>query len=282
MSGITYPSGPQPLAIPTTILLPSAASPFNPSTVNPSVEACWDAIKALENYGCFNSGFAEARPPYTPGTYVNNGAHFFAGGANFTFAGDRAIVFSSPSARPYARPVTAPPQRNPLSWWAALENEISGTDLVPKYKQQYNPLSPSAPWLVWMFHMPGYSTLTGVEIYLKAASAGAHGGNLPATQPILKLWWYSHITGLATAISSGEVQDSQPDAAANALQHKLEVTGLTFGPSGGSLWEPYTSLMIGLRGEEGANAVAAATYADPGLIAHQPRVHFTRARLGEE
>lgn len=127
--------------------------------------------------------------------------------------------------------------------------------------------------------MPNYSTLTGVEVYIDPSSG--HGGNLPDEQPILKLWYYSHLTGLATEIAGGEAQDAQTDSGDYELTHKLEVSGLTY-PTPPTYWESNASLMIGVRGEEGNNATAAALYSQGGLIVHPPRVNFTRVRLGEE
>jgi len=269
--------------IATTIPLPDANTPFNADAIGAPIAGTFDGVKAIELYGVFNTNFSLAKPPYTvSAAHINNGTYAFGDNSNFVFIGNRAITFSSPSARPYSRPVTSTPHRSPDSWWSNIEEEISGTGLTVNYKQKYSPLSPSTPWLIWHFHMPSYSTLTGVETYIHPASAADHGGNLPAEQPIIKLWWYSHITGLATEIPSGEVQDAQATANDYALAHKLEVTGLTYGPSTGNLWEQHTSLMIGIRGEEGANAVAAAAYADSGLRIRTPRVHFTRSRLGEE
>jgi hypothetical protein len=280
MSGTVYPSGPQLLRIPATILLPSAATPFNPGAVNPSVEQCWDSIKALELYGIFNSLFGATQPPsYTAGTHINNGNHYFGSNANCVFVGNRAIEFASPTTRTYTRPVTEFASRNPDSWWFALEQEIASANLRVQYKQRYSPLSPAEPWLMWLFRMPAYSVLTGVEVYITPASAAAHGGVLPAQQPILKLWSSSHVTGLSTEID--EVQDNQPDAATYALSHKLELTGLT-SPAVGT-WDTSRSLLIGVRGEEGVGGVGAdPNYGDAGLLVNQPIVHFTRTRLGEE
>ena len=67
MSGIVYPSGAQILKIPTTTLLPSAATPFNPSTVNPATETNWNAVKAVESYGLYKTTFDAAQPPYPAG-----------------------------------------------------------------------------------------------------------------------------------------------------------------------------------------------------------------------
>jgi hypothetical protein len=202
---------------------------------------------------------------------ANSGAYALSGG--LILAGATYISFASPTARSYPRVVTAPPTRNPDSWWAAAEQEL--TTPRPAYKQRYSPLAPDAPWLMWMMRIPAYSTLTSVSVEISPA-VGAHGGNVPDDQPRLTLWKYtSSNSGLMTAITT--VQDNQPTYTDYETPHDLSLPSLSY-----SSWGVDDCLVIGVRGEEGNNAVAAAAYVNGGLVVYQPRITITRTRLGEE
>lgn len=267
----TYPVGAQILKVPVTIVIPAVNTPFNPDAINPAITWTWNGMKALEAYGLFGGDFYKAQPPYptSGGPYVNSQTYYLSGG--MIFAGATGISFSSD--RSYTRTVTAPPTRSPDSWWAYGEEELSTPR--PAYKQKYSPLSPSAPWLMWLVQIPstGTTTLTSVSVRIDPAD-GLHGA-LPDDQPILTIWKYTASTGLMTAITT--VQDAQPDVASFEMPHDLELTGLSY-----SSWTAEDALVIGVRGEEGNNGVAAATYADAGLVVYHPIITFTRTRLGEE
>ncbi len=203
-------------------------------------------------------------------TPQNSGTFIFSGG--LVLAGATGISVASPSARSYPRVVDGLPSRNPASWWAEAEEEA--TTPRPAYKQAYSPLSPTAPWLTFRWRVPAGSTLTSVKVHIKPA-AGGRGGNLPAEQPILRLWKQTTSNlGLMTSITT--VQDAQPDVTAYEAAHDLSIT-LSY-----SSWGADDILVIGVRGEEGLNAVAAATYADQGLRVFHPRVLFSRSKIGEE
>lgn len=245
----------------SVVVKPTDGDSRNAANVNITFEALkWRTDFIYENF-LHNT---EVDPPQNSGTFIFSGF--------VQLAGATTIGFGSPSARTYPRVVTSNPSRNPDSWWAEAEQEP--TIPRPAYKQKYSPLSPDAPWLVWRMRVPAGSTLKSVKVQIDPPSG--HGGNLPDEQPKLSLWKCTASNGgLMTSITS--VQDAQPDAATYEQAHDLSITGMSY-----STWGPKDFLVIGVRGEEGNNAVAAAAYANGGLRVFHPRVEFSREILGEE
>ena len=246
MSGITYPSGPQTLAIPTTILLPSTATPFNPSTVNPSVEACWDAIKALEYYGLFKTTFDHAQPPYPAGgSFVNAGAYKFSGALSFS------------AAKGYSRVASSLAKSDPTVWNAGH----TITPVKGYHSQITNDVSATGR-LVFDFELPSNCTITRVAFRITPV---VHG-TLPGTMPKFEVYRINAIAGTCVLIATETDASTLPDY--NAI-HVLDTTvAHAFDASSGRI-------MIVFYGESGANFAA-------GLLVHPPTIEFTRTQLGEE
>lgn len=200
---------------------------------------------------------------------ANSGTFVFAGG--LLLAGATSVRFIASSSRSYPRVMTGLPSRNPDSWWSEAEHEL----LTPRpaYKQRYSPVTPVAPWLVWRMRVPSEATITSVKVNISPASG--HLGGLPDKQPILAIWKYNAANlGVMTAISA--VQDNQATVGAYEIAHNIELTTSYTGFAAGDC------LVIGVRGEEGNNALSASSYASEGLRVFHPIVTFNRPKLGEE
>jgi hypothetical protein len=256
MSGITYPSGPQTLAIPTTILLPSAATPFNPSTVNPSVEACWDAIKAEEYYGFFKTTFDAAQPPYPAGgSFVNSGTYKLAGAISFTSAASDSLVHSS--AHAYARSARPFAQFDSTEWTSFFIN--SGD---PQYQ---TPVKTSTIPLVFEFDLPDGITLE--QVTLRVEPDNGHVA-LPNVMPRFDVYMADNSTGNKTLLATGT--DASATFGDYNAPHTISATiaSVAFGA-----WK--NSLYVRVYGESGVDAIN-------NFIACVPIVEFNRTRIALE
>lgn len=265
----TYVGTPKTAA---SIQIPAANTPFNPDAVNPALCATWNAVKALETYGILSSEFYQVQPPYPNGSgpYVNSATVYISGGIVLAGAGTH-ITFSS--SRTFARPVDTAPERNPDSWWAAAEQEA--TTPRPAWKQRYSPLAVNpARWLTWVVRIPRGATLVRVDVQVYA-EVGSHPGGLPATMPKVSLWKCTTSNqSLMTSIAS--TTDPSLSVAAYETPHNVTIT------SNYSAITDNDYFVIGVAGEEGVDATAAASYTDLALIVYPPRVTWTQTQLAED
>lgn len=260
MSGITYPSGPQLLRIPTTILLPSTATPFNPNAVNPSVEQCWDSIKALEYYGFFPTTFDATKPPYPAGgSFFNSGTYQLNGKIRFNTSG---TPLEHTSARTYARVAHLHAYANPTYW------ELAYNDAPPKgyYRNHNFEANASNSGLVFDFDLPSNCTITRVVIRIHPA---VHT-NLPDIMPTIFVYLVDVIDETTTLIGS------ETDSSANITQYNALHT-ISFDCS--QVFDAGRNrLMVKFFSEDDDGN----SHSVNNLIAHLPIVEFTRAQIGEE
>lgn len=165
------------------------------------------------------------------------------------------------------------------AWWYVNENETSpiGTDnpaMNGAIKQRYSPLSPSSyttPYATWRGRFATGGIITSVSIRIVPANHPV----LPDNRPSLQAKLVDVATGTDT--NMGRVVDPSANAAAYSLPHTITLTTGAFTISGTQV------LLVSLRGEEGNNANASATYATSGgLVAFPPVVNYTRQTIGED
>lgn len=258
MSGIVYPSGAQLLRIPTTILLPSAATPFNPSAVNPGTEACWDGVKALESYGFFKTTFDAAQPPYPAGgSFTNYGTYKLAGAISFTSPGVSSLVHTT--AHAYARSARPFAVQSATVWTSLIVS--SGAD--PQYI--INGAVSSTSGLVFDFDLPDGITIERVSVRVEPNNA--HSA-LPAVMPRIEVYLADNTTGNVTLLATGT--DTTATVGAYNLPHTISATiaSVAFGA-----W--VNSLYVKVYGESDANA-------ENGFVSCIPIVEFNRTRIAIE
>jgi hypothetical protein len=255
MSGILYPSGPQTLAIPTTILLPSAATPFNPSAVNPGTEACWDGVKALEEYGFFKTTFDAAQPPYPAGgSFVNSGTYELAGTIQFDTSG---IPLTHTAVRTYERVANLLAYSDPTYWTPGhTETPAKG------YHKSLVAAATAVSGIVFDFDIPSNCTVTQVRVRITPVVHGA----LPATMPKFDVFLLDVAAGTSTLITTAT------DASLLATYNVLHVFGVTFSQAFDA---SKNRIMVKFYGEADANSAI-------GLLVHLPTVEWERTQIGEE
>jgi hypothetical protein len=262
MSGIVYPSGPQLLRVPATILLPSAATPFNPGAVNPSVEACFDAIKALESYGMYKSTYIGAQPPYTPGTtYVNEGTY------KFGTTSQTRLEFET--AKTYTRAAHHNAWTDGGTTWTAGFNYAPPT---AHYKQIINNANASTEAVVFFFDLPTLCTLKYAKIRIDPDSG--HAG-VPVTIPRIEVYIGDNTTGAATLIVTADGYNgtgSYADVAEYESEHIIiaDLADTVFDAGVNTLFAKF-------YGEDDGNSLP-----NPNLVAYIPWIEYERTRLGEE
>jgi hypothetical protein len=254
MSGIVYPSGPQALRIPTTILLPSTATPFNPSAVNPSTEACFDGIKALENYGLFKSTFDAAQPPYPGGgSFVNAGTYRLSTGSILTFSAAKLYVrVAHPLANYDPTYWTDRRTNTPTPLGSFLQSALVGGFPNNTFAIRYG------------FDLPD-------QIILKRAGfrvepVGGHAA-LPEFMPHIRIVITDSVTGV-TVNHLGT--DGSANVATYQAPHVVSVTLPDIAFDAGR-----HSVIALIRGEDGANA-------DILLEAYVPFIEYERTVIGQE
>jgi len=256
----------------TSIQIPAANTPFNPDAVNPSICATWEQAKAMQLYGIFGSDFYLALPPYPSGSgpYVNSATVYLSGGIVLAGGGTH-ITFNS--SRSFSRPIDDQPSRNVDSWWASSEQEA--TKPRPSWKQQYSPLAATPKrWLAWVFRLPRGATLTRIDVQFYA-EAGSHLGGLPATMPKITLWkCTTSNSSLMTSITS--VTDGSGTVGAYETPHDVTIS------TSYSVITDGDYFVLGVAGEEGADATAASAYTDLALIVYPPRITWTQTQLAED
>lgn len=258
--------------IAASIQTPAANTPFNPDAISPALHATWNAVKAFEQYGILGSEYYQAQPPYPNGSgpYVNSQTIYISGGIVLAGAGTH-ITFSS--SRTFTRPVDTTPERNVDSWWAAAEQEA--TTPRPAWKQKYSPVAVNpARWLTWVVRIPRGATLTRVDVQFYA-EAGSHPGGLPATMPKVTLWKCT-TSNQSTMTSIASTTDPSASVAAYETPHDVSITASY------SAITDADYFVIGVAGEEGVDATAAASYTDLALIVYPPRVQWTQTQLAED
>jgi hypothetical protein len=259
MSGIVYPSGLQTLRIPTTILLPSTTTPFNPSAVNPSVEACWDAVKALENYGLYRATFDAAQPPYPAGgSFVNVGTY------KFGTTSQTKLEFSS--AKTYLRAAHPHAWFNPAVWFPSF----NAVPPKPYYRQDVANASASSDALVVFFDLPGACTLETLSLWIDPANTHAA---VPGTIPHVEVYLGNITTGAATLIVSASGYNgtgTYADLAQYQAPHKIiaDLSSTVFDAG-------VNTLFAKVYGEDGPDERVDGLY-------YLPWIEYTRTRLGEE
>jgi hypothetical protein len=257
MSGTTYPSGPQTLAIPTTILLPSVATPFNPSTVNPSVEACWDAIKALQSYGFFKTTFDAAYPPYSGASlHYNADAYALLGTLMILNTGTGAITF--PVAHSYARSARIFAQYDSAEWSSFL----SGSGADPQYQ---TPTKTSTSALIFEFDLPDGCTIE--DISLRVEPDNSHSA-LPNVMPMFQVLLADNTTGNVTLLATATDESATFGAYNTPHDITVAIASVAFGA-----WK--NSLYVRVYGESGPDA-------KNGFISCIPIAKFKRTRIAEE
>lgn len=258
MSGIVYPSGPQQLKIPTTILLPSSATPFNPSAVNPGTEACWDGVKTLENYGFFKTTFDAAQPPYPAGgSFVNDGTYALSGQLQFTGSG----TITTASARTYRRTANLLAYADPSDW-------TNGLSLGAPKGHYVQAQAGTAAKAVFDFDIPSNCVLKGFSIHVQADPSHVI---LPGNMPEFLTYIVDTVAGTTTIMVDGNGVDASASNAAYKLLHEISVdlsVVYNFDAS------RHRVFMVFL-GEYGSNSTT-------GLTIQLPTIEFERTQIGEE
>lgn len=264
MSGIVYPSGPQLLRIPTTILLPSTATPFNPNAVNPSVEQCWDSIKATEFYGFYKTTFDAAQPPYPAGgSFQNSGTYKIAGQIQFNTSG-------TPVAHAAVRTYTRVAHLNAYAKTDGVGNywELGITFAPPKgyYVQRGPNGGPSSDsGLVFDVDLPSGCTVTEAAVRFKPATGHAA---LPSVQPFLYVYIVDSVNGTTTLVDSVQSAETLP----GTYEGSVRTISCSFSQAFDA--GRYRIFLV-VFGEHGTDTVA-------GLQMYLPTIKFQRAQIGEE
>ena len=266
---------------PSQVTIPDDGDPITAASVNVPLEGLANRTRYLYNL----SGGVDIPYFYNHAaldTIARPGGNDNNFGFNGTVTANAVVVASTftvgtltPVRRALAiahsRALLGPPERDPLAWWNALENEPSNPNIFVKQRYSPNLIGSEATRLcTWRWKPPTGATITSITVFV----APATHGTLPATKPVLSARLVNALNGAITSL--GSVTDPSATVGAYNLPHTITLT------ASAAVLATHI-LLVSIRGEEGVNGNGSANYTDVGgILVYAPVVNYTRQNIGED
>ena len=266
---------------PSQVTIPDDGDPITAASVNVPLEGLANRTRYLYNL----SGGVDIPYFYNHAaldTIARPGGNDNNFGFNGTVTANAVVVASTftvgtltPVRRALAiahsRALLGPPERDPLAWWNALENEPSNPNIFVKQRYSPNLIGSEATRLcTWRWKPPAGATITSISVFV----APANHATLPAQKPILFARLVNPTNGAITSL--GSVTDPSASTAAYNLPHTITLT------ASAAVLNTHI-LLVSIRGEEGVNGNGSPNYTDVGgILVYAPVVNYTRQTIGED